>query len=70
MPPLSELKRKPSAPVISGSDDEDQDDTVPPLNAIEGFTTSTPVLKGGFFPEFFPGTWQKWWECTVLVLII
>jgi len=56
MPPLSELKRKPSAPVISGSDDEDQDDTVPPLNAFEGFTTSTPVLKGGFFPEFFPGT--------------
>ena len=55
-PPLSELTRKPRAPVISESDDQDQDDTVPPLNAFEGFTTSTPVLKGGFFPEFFSGT--------------
>ena len=43
MPPLNELIRKPKA-------------VIPALNAFEGFTTSTPVLKGGFFPEFFPGT--------------
>ena len=70
MPPLSELKRKPRAPVILESDDEDQDSTLPPL---------LPGSREEFWKESTFQNWStcckplnsiQWWDCIILVLII